>query len=53
MVVGCRVGSDISYWIVPICGQPISESTVQNVTRDDIIDTNIAVHIKSFDQALI
>ena len=52
MVVVHRVGSDMSYWIITIYGQPIAETTVQHVTRDDILDPCIAVQIKSFDQAL-
>ena len=52
MVVARRVGSDMAYWIIPISVQPITETTVQNITRDDIIDPNIAVQIKSFNQAL-
>ena len=43
--VACRVGSDMSYWIIPIYDQPMVETTVQHVTRDDILDPNIAVQI--------
>ena len=42
----------MSYWIIPISGQPISGTTMQHVTRDDILDPDIAVQIKEFDQAL-
>ena len=41
-----RVGSDVPYWIISIYGQLIAETTVQHVTRDDILDPNIAVQIK-------
>ena len=37
---------------MPISGQPISETTVQHVTRDDMLDSDIAVQIKAFDKAL-
>ena len=53
MGVARRVGRDMSYWIIPFSVQPIAETNVQNVTRDDIFDPNIAVQIKAFDQALI
>ena len=53
MVLERRVGSDVSCWIIPISVQLIAETTVQNVTRDNIIDPNIVVQIKSFDRALI
>ena len=52
MVVVRRVGRDMPYWIMPISGQPIAETTVQHVTRDDIIDPDISVQIKSFDKEL-
>ena len=42
----------MSYWRIPIYGQPMTETTVQHVTSDDVLDPNIAVEIKSFDQAL-
>ena len=53
MVVARRVGSDMSYCIIPIYGQPMAETTVQYVTCDDILDPNIAVRIKLLDQELI
>ena len=53
MGVERRVGRYMSYWIIPIYGQLIAETTLQHVTRDDIIDPNIAVQIKECDQALI
>ena len=45
MRVARRVGRDM--W-----GQPISETTVQHVTRDDMLDPYIVVQIKEFDKAL-
>ena len=52
MGVKLWVGSDMSYWIMPISVQPIAETTVQHVTRDDMLDPGISVHIKAFDQEL-
>ena len=53
MILARRVGSNMPYWIIPISVQPIAETTVQNVIRDDIIDPNIAVQIKLFDREFI
>ena len=52
MGVSRKVGINMPYWIIPIYGQPVAETTLQHVTRDDMIDPDIAVQIKSFDQAL-
>ena len=52
MGVERRVGSDMSYWIMHISGQPISETTVNHITCDDMLDPDISVQIKKFDQAL-
>ena len=41
-----RVGSDVPYWIMPISGQPISETTVQHATPDDMLNPDISVQIK-------
>ena len=40
----------MSYKIIQISGQPIAETTVQHVTCDDIINPDISVQIKAFDQ---
>ena len=37
---------------MPISGQTIAETTVQHVTHDDLIDQDIALHIKEFDKVL-
>ena len=52
MGVTRKVGSNMLYWIMPISGQSIPETTVQHVTCDDILDPDIVVQIKAFDQAL-
>ena len=52
MVVACRVSCDMVYWIMAIYVQTIAGITVQHVTRDDMIDLDIALKIKSFDKAL-
>ena len=37
---------------MPISDQPIIETTVKHVTSDDMIEPDIVVKIKSFDQSL-
>ena len=50
--VAHRVGSDMCYWLMPVSGIPISSTTVQHVTRDDMLDTNTMAKIEQFDQKL-
>ena len=40
------------YWIMPVNGQAIAETTVQHVTRDDILDPTISASIEKFNEAL-
>ena len=47
-----RIGRDMPYWIMPIYGQPVSEATVQHVTRSNILDPDIAAQMKVFDHTL-
>ena len=47
MGVAHRLGSDISYWIMPIYGQPIAEKTIKHVTRDDMLDPDISLQINN------
>ena len=37
---------------MPISYQEIAETTLQNVTHDDMLDPDITLQIKSFDKAL-
>ena len=48
MGVARRVGNDMSNWIIPIYGLPIAETAVQHVTCDDMLETDISVHIIVF-----
>ena len=50
--VSHRIGSDMCYWIMPVSGNPIAETTVQHVTRDDILDADISAQITEFNQNL-
>ena len=36
--VSHRIGSDMCYWVMEKDGIPVSETTVQHVTRDDMFD---------------
>ena len=47
------VGSDMSYWIMSISGQPVAETIAQHVIYDDMLDPDIAVQIKAFYKALM
>ena len=50
--VSHKIGSDMCYWIMGASGIPIAETTVQHVTRDDMIDPAIANHIETFNETL-
>ena len=50
--VSHRVGSEMCYWIMTASGKVISETTVQHVTRNDMLDSNIASQIEGFDKTL-
>lgn len=50
--VSHRVGSEMCYWIMTASGKVIAETTVQHVTRDDMLDNDIATQIESFHNTL-
>ena len=50
--VSHRIGSDMCYWIITSDGIPISESTVQHVTRDDMLEPEIMNQIEEFNETL-
>jgi hypothetical protein len=50
--VSHRVGSDMCYWVMPVSGQMISETTVQHVTRYDLESADIAAAVEEFNGAL-
>lgn len=47
-----RVGSDMCYWIIPVSGTPISRTTVQHVTLEDMRNPEIKKQIDEFDRKL-
>ena len=48
-----KVGTDMCYWVLTVSGNVISRTTVQHVSRDDLIDPVMKEKIKSFDEALV
>ena len=43
-----RIVSDMCYWIINKSGTVIAETTVQNVTRDDMLDAKTAAQVENF-----
>ena len=50
--VAHRIGSDMCYWLIPQSGIPISDTTVQHVTLEDIRNPAIKKQIDEFDEEL-
>ena len=50
--VAHRIGSDMCYWIIPESGIPITDTTVQHVTRDDLHDPAISALVERFNSTL-
>lgn len=46
------VGSDMCYWVMPESGIALARTTVQHVTRDDMLDPAINEQIIKFNEAL-
>jgi hypothetical protein len=40
------------YWIFPESGQPISRSTVQAITHDDLATTQASEMVRKFDERI-
>ena len=47
-----KIFRNMYYWIIPISGQPIAETTVQHITHDDMLDPYIAVSITALQWTL-
>ena len=52
MGVSHDIGSDMCYWVMPVSGVPLARTTVQHVTRDDMLDPDIAGQIEQFNEKL-
>jgi len=50
--VSSNVGSDMCYWIMPVSGKAIARTTVQHVTREDMLNPVIAEQVETFDKSL-
>ena len=46
------IGWDMCYWVVPISGIPVADSTVQHVTSDDLFNPDIKSQVKAFNSTL-
>ena len=50
--VSHRIGIDMCYWVLTKSGKVISETTVQNVTRYDMLDADTAAQVEIFNTAI-
>ena len=42
----------MSYWVMPVSGKTVSDTTVQHVTRDDMLKPEVKEKIEEFDTKL-
>ena len=47
-----KVGTDMCYWVLTVSGNVVSRTTVQDVSRDDLLHLVMKEKIKLFDEAL-
>jgi hypothetical protein len=52
MGVAHRVGSDMCYWLMPVSGVPVVNSSVQHVTTEDLRNPEIMQQIDDFNRRL-
>ena len=52
MGVAHRVGSDMCYWLMPVSGVPIVNTTVQHVTAEDLRNPDIQSRVDDFSTRL-
>ena len=52
MGVAHRVGSDMCYWLMPVSGKPVVNTTVQHVTSEDYQNPQIKLRIDDFNNKL-
>ena len=50
--VAHRIGSAMCYWLMPVSGTHIADTTVQHVTADDMRDPEVQKQVEAFNQAL-
>ena len=47
-----KIGSDMCYWVLTVSGKVVSRTSVQHVTRDEMLDSTMVERIKGFDKDL-
>ncbi len=52
MGVAHRVGSDMCYWLMPVSGVPIVNSSVQHVTAEDLRNPEVMQRVDDFNNRL-
>jgi hypothetical protein len=52
MGVAHRVGSDMCYWLMPVSGVPVVNTTVQHVTSEDLRNVDIQAQVDDFNTRL-
>ena len=52
MGVAHRVGSDMCYWLMPVSGIPVVNSSVQHVMAEDLRNTQIMEQVNDFNTRL-
>ena len=50
--VAHRVGSDLCYWLLLSTGNVVARTTVQHVTREDILNAEVKAMITEFDDTI-
>ena len=50
--VSHKVGSDMCYWLMPVSGIPIADTTVQHVTAEDLRDPEVKQQVDEFNRRL-
>ena len=48
-----RVGSDMCYWLMPVSGIPVVNSTIQHITAEDLCNPDIKSRIDDFNTRLM
>ena len=50
--VAHRIGTALCYWLLPVSGRPIAETTVQHVTAEDLRNPDIKAQVDEFNENL-
>ncbi len=52
MGIAHRVRSDMCYWLMPVSGTPVVNTTVQHVTAEDLQNADIQAQVDDFNTRL-